>query len=268
MISQSHFFMKKIVLIITLLFLANNIYAKRYEVFQEGEILEYDVSFWGISLGTITVESIGTEKFDGKTVYKANSFMKTNSGVPFLKLNEKFTSIMDTSLSYSYKFSSSSELDNGKWGYQQIDFNYSQEEIHFQEWEEKIKTRDTLIYSNRKFNDGTSLFFIARAFIDYGKTIKVPTMINVNNSTTVINFRNKKENIKISSVDYDIETLYFDGQALWEGIYGLKGNFEGWFSNDQAAVPILAKMNVYVGSVVIELKSWKRKGWEPPKAKF
>lgn len=92
-------------------------------------------------------------------------------------------------------------------------------------------------------------------------------MINVHNSSTVINFRNKVEKINNKFIGYDVETIYFDGQALWEGIYGLKGNFEGWFSNDEAAVPILAKMNVYIGTVNLELKSWKRKGWTPPKAK-
>jgi hypothetical protein len=259
--------MEKVIFAFLIVLLANNLEAKKYNVFQEGEILEYDVSFWGVSLGTIVVETIGEEDFKGRKVYKANSYMKTKSGVPFIKLNDKFTTLMDTSLSFSYKFTSSSEGSGGKWGYQQIDFYYSREEVHFQEWEDKIKTIDTLIQTKRKFNDGTSLFFISRAFIDYGKTIRIPTMINVNTSTTVINFRNKKENVKISAVDYDIETLYFDGQALWEGIYGLKGNFEGWFTDDEAAVPVLAKMNVYIGSVVIELKSWERKGWNPPQAK-
>ena len=56
------------------------------------------------------------------------------------------------------------------------------------------------------------------------------------------------------------------GQARWTGLYGLSGNFEGWFSNDEARVPIKAKMSVYIGSVVIELKSWKRPDWKPPKS--
>ena len=194
--------------------------------------------------------------------------MKTNSGVPFITLNEKFTSYMDKSLSYSHKFTSNSKIDEKSWGYQQIDFFYEKGEIRFQDWVDKDLILDTLIYSDKKINDGTSLFFIARKYADYGKTVKIPTMINKNNSTTIINFHNKIKNVKVSSIDYDVETVYFDGQALWEGIYGLNGKFEGWFSNDDASIPILAKMNVYVGSVVIELKSWKRNGWTPPKAKL
>jgi len=45
----------------------------------------------------------------------------------------------------------------------------------------------------------------------------------------------------------------------------LSGKFEGWFSDDNAHIPIKALMNVYVGKILIELKSWKRTGWIPPK---
>jgi hypothetical protein len=46
----------------------------------------------------------------------------------------------------------------------------------------------------------------------------------------------------------------------------LTGDFEGWFSNDEARVPILAKMKVILGSITIELMRWKRAGWTPPRA--
>ncbi len=69
----------------------------------------------------------------------------------------------------------------------------------------------------------------------------------------------------IDAVNYPVKTVYFNGKAEWNGLYGLNGKFEGWFSDDDACVPIKAKMNVYVGNVNIELKSWKRKNWTPPK---
>lgn len=258
--------MKKYIFIFLIIFVYST-NSKKYDVFQPGEILEYSVSYLGINLGTITVESFGKETFEGKTIYRADSYMKTSSGIPFIELNDKFSSWMDTSLTYSYKFIAHSKLDDDVWGYQQIDFNYKKKEVYVQEWENKDKIVDTIIKSTKKINDGTSLFFIARTMVDMGKTINVPTMINVDDAVTVLNFKNKIENIKIDAIDYNVETIYFNGQAKWKGIYGLSGKFEGWFSNDDASIPILAKMNVYIGSVVIELKSWKRKNWFPPKAK-
>jgi hypothetical protein len=67
-------------------------------------------------------------------------------------------------------------------------------------------------------------------------------------------------------VNYPIMTTHFDGTANWTGVYGLTGSFEGWFSDDAARVPIKAKMKVYIGSVTLELQSWKRGNWQPPKA--
>lgn len=260
---QSHFFMKKVFLLIAFVFLYTS-YSKKYEVFQEGELLEYEVSYLGVTLGTITVESLGKEILNGKPIYRANSYMKTSSGIPFVKLNDKFSSWMDTSLLKSYKFIASSKVDGS---FQQIDFNYDANNAYVQQWENKNKILDTNITTNKKYSDGTSLFFIARALVSMGKTISVPTMINVNNASTILSFKNKIENIKIDAFDYDVETVYFNGIAKWDGIYGLSGKFEGWFSNDDASIPILAKMNVYLGSVVIKLKSFKRNNWKAPRAK-
>jgi hypothetical protein len=62
-----------------------------------------------------------------------------------------------------------------------------------------------------------------------------------------------------------VKTYYLSGSADWKALYGLGGKFEGWFSADEARVPIFAKMNVYIGNIEIELKSWKRNNWFPPK---
>ena len=69
----------------------------------------------------------------------------------------------------------------------------------------------------------------------------------------------------IDAVDYDISCVRLDGETEFRGIFGLTGYFEGWFSNDQQAVPIVAKMEVLIGSITLELEHWKKKGWMPPK---
>ena len=69
----------------------------------------------------------------------------------------------------------------------------------------------------------------------------------------------------IDAVDYDIACVRLDGETEFRGIFGLTGYFEGWFSDDESAVPIVAKMQVIIGSIKLELKQWKKKGWMPPK---
>jgi hypothetical protein len=44
----------------------------------------------------------------------------------------------------------------------------------------------------------------------------------------------------------------------------LTGYFQGWFSNDETFIPIVAEMKVIIGNVKLELVKWNRKGWNPP----
>jgi hypothetical protein len=44
----------------------------------------------------------------------------------------------------------------------------------------------------------------------------------------------------------------------------LEKDFEGWFSDDDARIPIRAKMKVIIGKVDIQLVRWKRANWSPP----
>ena len=91
-------------------------------------------------------------------------------------------------------------------------------------------------------------------------------IIKYRQSSKAINFDGKQEIVEIDAVKYPVRTKYLNGSADWTGAYGLSGKFEGWFSDDDAKIPIRAKMKVYVGSVNIELVSWKRTNWTPPKA--
>jgi hypothetical protein len=99
------------------------------------------------------------------------------------------------------------------------------------------------------------------------KSYKIPTVIMDEAVTTVINFQGVIGETEIDAVDYPVRTVYFNGDANWTGIYGLTGRFEGWFSDDEARIPIKAKMKLYVGSATIELMSWKRGSWQPPRVK-
>jgi len=94
----------------------------------------------------------------------------------------------------------------------------------------------------------------------------VPTFVGGDTSHTYIDFRGCKEEQSIDAVPYPVACRRIHGTAGWTGVYGLSGAFDGWFSDDDAHVPIIAKMSVYVGSVTLELVRWKRPGWNPPNA--
>jgi hypothetical protein len=144
-------------------------------------------------------------------------------------------------------------------------FDYSKQDMYVEK-----ENKGKIIYSNhmksnKKINDGLSLFFLARQMCNIKQVMSIPTLLDKDIVTTTINFQKKNENIEIDAVNYPIKTLYFNGVANWTGIYGITGKFEGWFSDDEARIPIKAKMKVYVGDVNIELIKWKRTSWNPPK---
>ena len=95
-------------------------------------------------------------------------------------------------------------------------------------------------------------------------SVNVPCIVNEEKVKTRINFYNETESISIDAVDYDIACTRLDGEMDFISIFGLTGYFEGWFTNDEAKIPVVANMKVILGNVRLELISWKRNGWQPP----
>lgn len=235
-------------------------------IFQKGEEIEYEVSFLGIGLGSIKIITEDQENLGDKLVQKAKALIKSYDGIPYVSLSTVYQSWMDPSATYSYKFVGNSKFLSPYWLYQEINFDYKLGRIYNDQWENKQKILSDTLYSNNKWSDGLSLFFLARQYTNLKKNFRIPTFMGKDTAFTQLNFLAKRENVSIDAVNYPIRALYFNGTANWEGVYGLSGKFEGWFSDDDARVPLKARMKVIIGSVNIELIKWKRQGWVPPKA--
>ncbi len=235
-------------------------------MFLTGEKLQYKVSYFGITLGHIVVNIEGQQELKGNKVIKTKGYMKSNPDIPFVDLQASYESWVDTSGAFSHQFIGKVMIEDGTWDYHHIDFDYKKKKIRTQKWIHKEVFFDSTYTTSKKYCDGLSLFFFARQFTKTDKSIRIPTIVDYDTVFTIINFKNKKTESEIDAVKYKIKTVYFNGKAYWTGIYGLSGEFEGWFSDDEASVPIRAKMKVYVGSVNIELIEWDRKDWMPPKA--
>ncbi len=256
----------KKILIFTLFLSSIELFSQGVKIISEGEEIEYVVSFLGINLGTIKVISEGIEDYNNLHVYKVKAIIKSFEGIPFVGISTIYESWIDTSISYSHRFIGNSKFLSNDWLFQKLDFDYKSKKIHNEIWQGGKQIYKNSVRSDKKWNDGLSLFFLARQFTDIKKSIKIPTFMDKDTAFTMINFSGKREEIKIDAINYPVKTIYFSGKADWEGVYGLTGYFEGWFSDDEARVPIKAKMKVLIGSVTIELSSWKRQGWQPPKA--
>lgn len=250
----------------TALFVLGIVTASAQGFLYPGEELTYRVSYLGVSLGTIKTVTEPWTTLDGRKVAKVKVHINSHPNIPFVSLHAIYESWMDESITYSYQFNANTQVEDNVWEFDQYLFDYDAQKITTEKFRDKKKVKSQVFQTTKKYNDGSSILFAARRLLYAKKTYKLPTLIMDDTVGTVINFQAKPESVEIDAASYPVKCVYFNGNANWTGVYGLTGKFEGWFSDDEARVPIKAYMKVYVGSVTLELQSWKRGSWQPPKA--
>lgn len=255
---------KKLAVFIIVTFLTA--FSSNAQVMSSGEELVYDVSYMGITLGTIRVTTLKNETFNGKSVHHTKIYIDSRKGIPFVDLHSIYESWIDPSVQFSHNFAASTKESDGSWTYDKYLFDYPGQAVTMEKYKANKLSNKRVLKTSKKWNDGSSLFFLARQMLKSKKSIKVPTIIMDDTVSTSINFVGKEETVEIDAAKYPIKTIYLSGTANWTGIYGLSGKFEGWFSDDEARIPIRAKMKLYVGNANIELVKWNRSSWQPPKA--
>jgi len=234
-----------------------------------GEELEYKVSYSFFTIGTIRTQVVSKEQRYGRTVYRTRALIDSNPSLGWLvNLHVQFYSEMDGGV-YSY-FWLADDSSKKEVNFRRFRFDYENKRAYLEHGkrlsanERSVESRDTIAITDQ-CQDGLSLFFYAREHVREQSQMRIPTLIDNKQVNTYINFMNKREDADIDAVDYPVDVVAFDGKADYVGIFGLTGGFRGWFSNDDAQIPIVARMNVILGSVKIELQKWNRPGWQPPK---
>jgi hypothetical protein len=233
------------------------------------EELVYEVSWSMFKLGKIRIK-LAPNPSKG-SVYTAAAYSDSYD-LPFIDFHAISTSEMDSSL-FSYGASLFEKRDTN-WLRQVYTFDpatqvYVTENAFVKDVRsspQRPPQCDSLRLPYTRFQDGTSILYFARARVHDQRAVAVPTLVRGKAGKTNFYFPGERTTETIDAVSYPIRVIEFEGKAEFEGIFGLTGDFTGWFSDDNAAVPIKAKMKVLLGSVWIELKEWKRGNWLPPKA--
>ena len=243
---------------------------KNERMLQVGEELEYSVHYSVFHIGTIHFKVTSKEERNGMSFFHACAIKDSNPSQSWLvDLHIRFYSEMDQD-AFTYDWLSE-DSTNKIITYRKMHFDYEAHSMYY-EWGEKLRTgeykkagENTISIMNR-CEDGLSLFYYAREHALENKQTKIPTFVDTNVVTTNINFGIEHGEQEIDAVKYPVDVMKLDGRADFVGVFGLTGGFEGLFSNDVAGIPITARMKVILGSVKVELKSWKRDNWIPPKA--
>ncbi|OGU31828.1 MAG: hypothetical protein A2X67_04470 [Ignavibacteria bacterium GWA2_55_11] len=237
---------------------------------QVGEELEYSVSYSFFSIGTIRFKITERTEHRNRVVYKAHTIIDSNPSLSWLAdVHIRFYSMMDEDV-FTYQWSGDDSASSGV-EFRMMDFDYPMKKMYYVRGVrpngKPVETfeRETVAVSGQA-QDGLSLFYYARRHVRDKRVEEIPTFIDKKEESTRINFLAKIESQEIDAVEYPVETVFFNGHAGFVGVFGLTGGFEGWFSNDDARIPVTARLKVILGSIKVELTGWKRPGWSPPRA--
>jgi len=192
--------------------------------------------------------------------------MKSNDALPFVYVNYEFRSEIEVKdgivkplkfTALEYKNESKSTLV--------CTFNYDSSFIDIQktgfEGNQEVNKR---IYTRTVYQDGLSIFYYARYNFSRTGVQYVPVLMYVDTSMMKLDYNTEKTDVGVSDIKYDVASVYLEGFAYFTAVFGMTGDFSGWFSNDAARIPIKAKLEVKIGSVTVQLVQWRRKDWKPP----
>lgn len=233
--------------------------------FSVGEYLKYVVKYSYLNLGTIEIRVVSRTQIQGKKHYKAKATMDSHKGIGLVNLHQVFESTFAQDCASAF-FRGLDKKDKSEF-YTDYSFNNKTAKVFIKKG--KVSPAEVYMNEHRSLDtvmlDGLSLFFYARAWSGSDKIVRVPVFIVEKKGFTLLQFSSKREKIEIDPIDYPVAVNKLSGRNEFVSILGLTGKFEGWFSADAAAIPIAANLKIDLGSIRIELKEWKRSGWNPPK---
>jgi hypothetical protein len=235
-----------------------------------GEELTYEVSWWVFKLGQIRLKILDPTFDDKQIHHNAVAYIDSYDDVPFVDIHAiDHTEMNNEFYSLGFRFF---EKKKDRWLSEKSSYDKQSKRLIIEKgWQAEVKspiegplTYDTLSVKENPFHDGLSILFFARANIHRNHTVQVPTIVYGKIGRTIFEHRNTKTTLDVDAFDHPVRVVELEGRAEFEGLLGMTGDFKGWFSDDIAAIPIKAELQVVLGSVTLELKSWKRIDWKPP----
>jgi hypothetical protein len=232
------------------------------EVLSAEEEYLYEVSWSMFKLGTIRLKAYPD--------LHAEAFVDSYEGVPMVDLHSIFYTVMDSAL---FSLASRSLEKRGEsWVGMEYRYDIPAKQLHLEETVQndpasppsRRSAKGTLSLPDAKFIDGLSIGFFPRRFVQANQTVTVPTVLYGKMGKTTFWFTRDVVEEEIDALDHPVRVVEVEGNTDVEGIFGMTGDFTGYFSDDAAGVPIKGKLKVLIGTVTVELVKWNRKGWTPP----
>ncbi len=244
---------------------------------EQGEELDYTVYFGFIKLGSVKFRLNNVYTENKKKYYSAVADIKSFEGIPFIGIHFIFESVMlqEKNGLITTEFHSTEFKSSDAGGKMKINtdyfFDYDSNQIRIKKFTDPgssiVMDTTASFTKGREYQDGLSIFYNARinSLQKSDSRRNVYVYINEKESSVKYSFNYNRDAISGDIADFDLAAIKVAGIAQFIGILGLTGEFEGWLSDDDFRVPYKARFNITIGSVTLELNSYKRAGWQPPK---
>lgn len=230
-----------------------------------GEEITYLVKYLFFEIGEVKLKVTDSYVENGDTIYKTIAHINSYEGLPFVNLHQIYESEFNQNqVPKLFRGTVFGDKDTSVTEYN-FDKNHNSVRVYrgrknpFETWV------DSVAVLGRNHQDGLSIFYYARMRTGQNRSYNIPCFVNEKSENTIINFYDENIPVKIDLIDYEVDCVKIDGKTDFVSIFGLTGEFEGWFSNDSYAIPLLAKMKVIIGNITLELIDWNKKEWMPPK---
>jgi hypothetical protein len=218
-----------------------------------------------------TFVKIGTIRIKARPDLTADAYVDSYEGLPYVDLHSIQSTRMDSTLcSYA---SRSMEKGEREWVGLHYEYDLPRKRVFVEEVAMKDSLslpfrrtmKDTIALPSTALVDGLSIAYYPRRFVHGSTAVQIPTILYGKLGATSFYFPGERTTVDLDAVDYPVRAVEIEGATTVEGVFGMTGDFKGWFSDDEAAVPLKGRLKVLLGWVNVELKEWHRKGWAPPR---
>ncbi len=229
--------------------------------FKEGEVLRYSVRWTFIHVGSIELRQLPAQNSkDERRHVRLTS--RSASGLPFIDVQLKDQALLDPSDPRLIEIVSK-QLHEPKLVKK---YRY---DVNTKKFSQRIKpyngrsSYEERVEIKRVF-DGIGLVMFIRGLSGSGERLTVPTMVDFTVTESRVHCPKAIEYIDVPAFEDDVAAHRISVSSSWEhsAAGGLQGNFKLWCSTDPAAVLLRAEIELTIGSMVIELESFRRSGWK------
>lgn len=230
--------------------------------FAGGEILQYKVKWSIFRLGTVVIRQ-ETEGDDDSKMVRVFISAESTLGIPFIDLFFENQALLETETCRSREFISEvGRKDKKRFLHRPIADNRLLLE---ERTADGISVLDTLHHDVPLYDDPGLFMHLRHAGRSSG-TVLIHSVMERSVKTTSVTYEDETVELSVGDSERPLLCRKFRARANWSrpDYAGLRGEFEGWITEDVAAIPVQLEAKIAIGSIRLELESVHRPGWPIP----